>query len=176
MVGRTQSHLCSGQGRVSCSVQAVVKGISRGSIGRKRAISPGRPPPSLGSCGEGRYLEPHKDLHGGWLPLHDNCQRGAWNRTESACCPIFFFCFTSFPFNNLSWACVGFRFGLTLVLAEPVHLFRLRGCPNNIWAYFACVWLSFPFFLQGKCISVESVALIQRKQHGRVAALAELSG
>lgn len=130
-------HTQSGQGSVSFSVQAVVKGISRGSIGRKGVTSPGRPPPSLGICGEDWYLEPHKDLQGGWLPLRDNCQRGAWNRTESACCPISFFCFTSSPSSNPSWACVGFRFGLTLVLAEPVHLFRLRGCPNNIWAYFA---------------------------------------
>lgn len=81
-----------------------------------------------------------------------------------------------FPFNNISWACVSSVFGLALVLAELVHLFWLCGCRNEICTYFACVWLSFPFFLQGKYINIESMALIQIKQHAEWPPPAELSG
>lgn len=60
-------------------------------------------------------------------------------------------------------------FELAPVLAELVRSFRLCGRPNDTCTYFACVWLSFPFFLEGKYISIESMASIQIKQHSRMA-------
>ena len=43
--------------------------------------------------------------------------------------------------------------------------------------YMLCLHTAIsPLFLQEKCIRVEAVKLIQRKQHDGVAVLAELSG
>lgn len=90
-------------------------------------------------------------------------------RLHSVCCLILFCCFPYFLLSNVSEARVGVVFELAPVLVELVHLFQLCGGPSDICTYFACVWLSFPFFLEGKYISIESVALIQTKQHSRTA-------
>lgn len=66
--------------------------------------------------------------------------------------------------------CIGFSFGLVLVLAEPIHLFRQKHM------YTFCLRrATFLHFLQEK-FRVEAMELIQKKQHDGVAVLAELSG
>ena len=151
--------------------QALAKGISRGPLGETESSVRGTQHHHQGAVQKIRTPTPTRTsrnvvLPSWWLP-----EQSLWNRTEDACLPTFFFCFRSFLFNSPSWSCIGFRFGLVLVLAEPIDLF----CQEHMYMF--CLQMAiFPLFLQEKCIRVEAVELIQRKQHDGVAVLAELSG
>ena len=139
------------------------KGHLQGILGRSRVISPGHPAPSSGSSEEDPYSHPHKDLQ--------TTARAEPVKQDWKCLPPHLLLLLQIIlFNSRSWPCIGFSFGLVLVLAEPIHLFRQKHM------YMFCLpRATFLHFLQEK-FRVEAMELIQRKQHDGVAVLAELSG